>query len=80
MKENIFVRIGKGLKAYLTDWKNLLGHALIGIILVVFTIWAPVPGWIRILVLLAVIGFNVWRMNRNKKDADAKEEPSINAQ
>ena len=28
---SIFQRIWSGLKAYLTDWKNLLGHALLGV-------------------------------------------------
>ncbi|MCF0137197.1 MAG: hypothetical protein HUJ66_02405 [Oscillospiraceae bacterium] len=72
MKENIFIRILKGLKNYLTDWKNLLGHALVGIFLLVFAIWAPIPGWARILVLLAIITFNVWRMRRDKAKGKGK--------
>lgn len=55
-------KIAKGLKVYLTDWKNLLTHSLVGIILVVIALFAPVDIHFKILFLLCVVGFNLIRM------------------
>ncbi|MDO5851414.1 MAG: hypothetical protein Q4Q23_02910 [Methanobacteriaceae archaeon] len=58
----MFKKIAKGLKIYLTDWKNLLTHSLVGILLLVIAIFAPVNIYFKILFLLCVIGFNIIRM------------------
>jgi hypothetical protein len=55
-------RVFNGLKAYLTDWKNLLTHSVIGIFLLWFAVFAPISPYIRIGVLAAVVTFNVIRM------------------
>lgn len=55
-------RVFNGLKTYLTDWKNLLTHTLIGIFLLWFTLFAPISPYIRLGVLTAVVVFNVIRM------------------
>lgn len=55
-------RVFNGLKAYLTDWKNLLTHTLIGIFLLWFALFAPISPYIRVGVLIAVVAFNVIRM------------------
>jgi len=44
-KEQVLKKSANGFKRYLTDWKKLAMHALIGIALVVLAIWAPVPLW-----------------------------------
>jgi hypothetical protein len=56
-----------GLWEYLKDWKNLLAHTLIGvgILLVAFVI--PVKPLYRVLLLVVVIGFNLIRMNHEKR-------------
>lgn len=56
------MKIINGLKKYLTDWKNLLTHTLVGVILLLIALFAPVAPWIRILFLILVVVFNVIRM------------------
>lgn len=56
------MKIINGLKKYLTDWKNLLTHSLVGVILLLIALFAPVAPWIRILFLILVVVFNVIRM------------------
>lgn len=55
-------RVIKGMKSYLTDWKNLLTHTIIGIVLLWFALFAPISPYIRIGVLGVVLAFNVIRM------------------
>ena len=57
----MFRSILSALAAYLKDWKNLVVHALIGAALLLFALKAPLPGWVRILVLAAVVAFNIAR-------------------
>lgn len=38
-----------GIKAYLTDWKNLLTHTLVGVMILAIAVYAPVSptsGWV----------------------------------
>jgi hypothetical protein len=60
----ILKKIAKGLKSYVTDWKNLLTHSIVGIALVVLTVWAPIPLHGKMVVLSVVVLFNVFRMKR----------------
>lgn len=63
--------VWNALKSYLTDWRNLLGHALLGVVFVVAAVWAPVNIWIKLAVIACLIAFNVIRMrNRSKKNAE----------
>lgn len=55
-------RIIRGLKLYLTDWKNLLTHSLVGAIILVIALFAPVSPYIRLAFVGLVIAFNVIRM------------------
>ncbi len=59
---NIFGKIWRGLKGYLTDRRNLLGHALVGILFLALAIWVPIPGWIKLIVIACLIAFNIVRM------------------
>jgi len=68
-----FRRIWTGLKAYLTDWRNLLGHALLGVVFVVVAVWAPITLWLKLLIIAALITFNVLRMRNKNKNQQAKE-------
>ncbi len=63
----ILEKSATGFKRYLTDWKNLAMHALIGVALVVLAIWAPVPLYGKIAIFLLVVVFNVFRMRINSK-------------
>ncbi len=71
-----FQRVWSGLKAYLTDWRNLLGHALLGVVFVVIAVWAPIAIWLKLIIIAALITFNVLRM-RNKNKKKAAEEGSL---
>ena len=71
-----FQRVWSGLKAYLTDWRNLLGHALLGVVFVVIAVWAPISIWLKLIIIAALITFNVLRM-RNKNKKNTAEEGSL---
>lgn len=66
-------RVWQGLKAYLTDWRNLLGHALLGVVFVVVAIWAPITLWLKLVIIAVLITFNVLRMRLKNKNTQAKE-------
>lgn len=66
-------RIWSGLKAYLTDWRNLLGHALLGVVFVVVAVWAPITLWLKLVIIAVLITFNVLRMRLKNKNARVKE-------
>lgn len=67
---------GKGLAAYLTDWKNLLAHALFGVFLLVIAIFAPVPVWVRLILIACLVCANIIRMRLAKKK---KEKDSVSS-
>ncbi|WP_414468986.1 hypothetical protein [Methanobacterium sp. ACI-7] len=46
----------------MTNGKNLTIHSVIGIILLMFLIFAPLDPSIRMAILLGVVAFNVFRM------------------
>ena len=50
------------LKAYLTDWKNLLAHGIVGVILLYCLLFAPIAWYWRVILLIIVIAFNIVRM------------------
>jgi hypothetical protein len=50
------------MKTYLIDWKNLLTHSLMGIVLLWFTLFAPITPYLRMGVIGAVVAFNIIRM------------------
>jgi hypothetical protein len=58
----IIMRILAGIKTYLTDWKNLLVHSIVGILIVIIALFAPISPYLRIGFVIIVIGFNVLRM------------------
>ncbi len=57
----------RGLVAYLSDWKNLLSHALVGVALVVLPLALPLPPAGRIGAFLAIILLNTLRMRLAKR-------------
>ena len=70
---SVFLRIWSGLRAYLTDWRNLLGHALLGVVFVVVAVWAPITLWLKLVIIAALITFNVLRMRNKNQKKSAKE-------
>ncbi|MEA4939951.1 MAG: hypothetical protein VB091_10245 [Christensenella sp.] len=70
----IFQRIWGGLKAYLTDWRNLLGHALLGVFFVVIAVWAPINIWLKLAIIACLITLNILRMRLKSKKANGQKE------
>ncbi|MEI6090557.1 MAG: hypothetical protein WCR42_08915 [bacterium] len=58
---------------YLKDWRNLLSHTLIGVLILAVAFFIPVKPIYRIILLVVIVAFNVTRMNlaKKKKKADA---------
>jgi hypothetical protein len=74
------MKVLNGLWNYLKDWKNLLTHALIGVGILLVALLMPVQPIYRILILIAVVIFNLARMNYAKKkeaQADTTSTPQI---
>lgn len=55
-------RVFSGIKSYLTDWKNLLTHSLVGVLILLIALYAPVSPYVRMGFVGCVVGFNVFRM------------------
>lgn len=70
---SVFQRIWMGLKSYLTDWRNLLGHALLGVLFVVIAIWAPISLWLKLVIIAVLITFNILRMRKKNKSTTSEE-------
>lgn len=62
--KNRIVSLLKGLKIYLLDWKNLLGHAIVGVFFLIIAIWAPINLYIKLGVIICLVTFNIWRMKK----------------
>ncbi len=50
------------VKVYLSDWKNLLMHSIVGILIVIIALFAPISPYLRLGFVILVVGFNVLRM------------------
>jgi hypothetical protein len=55
-------RLFNGVKAYLSDWRNWFMHTLVGILIIIIALFAPVSIYLRLNFVVLVVGFNVWRM------------------
>jgi len=53
---------------YLKDWKNILVHSIIGILILLVAFFLPVPLYVRIAILFLVVVFNITRMNFERKN------------
>ena len=65
---DVKMRIIDGLKMYLIDWKNLLTHGIVGVILLYCLLFAPIAWYWRIVILIFVIAFNIIRMKYFKNE------------
>jgi hypothetical protein len=50
------------IKTYLTNWKNLLIHSVLGVTMISIAIFAPISPYIRIGFIGVVVAFNILRM------------------
>ncbi len=69
---NIAKKAGKGLAAYLTDWKNLLAHSLLGCLLLLIAIIAPVVWWLKLILIVCLVTLNILRMRWSKARKEKK--------
>lgn len=60
-------KIFQKVLAYLSDWKNILAHSLVGIAILSVAIWLPVEPIYRVIILALVVTFNIIRMRCAKK-------------
>lgn len=65
-KDTIIKKISKAIHSYISDWKNLLIHAIAGVVLVLVIFVVPLPVYVRIIVFIAVVLFNIWRGKMKK--------------
>ena len=57
---------------YLKDWKNLLAHAVVGILILAIGLALPIKPIYRIILLVVVIVLNTARMKLSKSKAQEK--------
>jgi thiol:disulfide interchange protein len=68
---------------YLKDWKNLLGHTLLGIAIIVVSAILPIPWWARLIVLVVLVVFNIFRERlfaaifRKKRSVPKKDKTTV---
>ena len=67
-------KVWNGFKAYLTDWRNLLGHALLGVFFVVVAVWAPINIWLKLAIIACLITLNILRMRLKSKKLNEQKE------
>ncbi|MFW9933854.1 MAG: hypothetical protein ACFFDR_14555 [Candidatus Thorarchaeota archaeon] len=70
------MQVLESLRNYLTDWKNLLTHATVGILLVLIIFFIPVDIIFRVAIFLGVIAFNILRMRRVDRDP-SEDRPEL---
>lgn len=66
----------EGLVDYLKDWRNLLGHALLGVAILAFAALMPVPTWARILLFFALVGLNLLRERFKHRSSESEPDRS----
>ncbi len=59
---------------YLKDWKNWLSHTLVGLGILAIGLFLPVEPVYRIIILVLIVGFNIYRM---KREATHKAEGEL---
>jgi len=59
---------------YVKDWKNLLAHTVVGLLILGVGLFLPVKPVYRIVLLVLIIALNTIRMKRNDRQANAFEE------
>ena len=60
-------KVLEALWNYLKDWKNLLSHAIVGVLILVVGLTLPIPPVYRIGILLLIVALNLFRMQLSKK-------------
>ena len=61
------MKILKWIWIYLKDWKNILTHTIIGLLILFTAFYLPIDIFYRIGILVLIVVFNIWRMRRERK-------------
>jgi hypothetical protein len=72
-QKRIFTVMKKVFEAvlnYLKDWKNLLSHAVVGVLILVVGLSLPILPIYRIGILVLIIALNVFRMRLSGKKVE----------
>jgi hypothetical protein len=59
---------------YLTDWKNLLAHAIVGVLILAVGLYLPVKPIYRIILIVVIVALNSYRMKRGERKKSTVEE------
>lgn len=54
---------------YVKDWKNLLAHSIVGVLILAVGIFLPVKPVYRVILLVVIIVLNTLRMKRSENRA-----------
>ena len=57
----------RALAAYLSNWKNLLAHAVVGVVILLVALLLPVRWYVRVAILVAVVLLNLGRMSLERR-------------
>lgn len=64
-----------GLIEYLSEWQNLLNHAVIGVFFLLIAIYTPVNIFFKLGVISVIVVLNIRRMKKkNDKEKRARNE------
>ena len=66
-------KVFEALWNYLKDWKNLLSHAIVGVLILVVGLSLPIPPVYRIGILLLIVALNIFRMRLRDKKVEVLE-------
>jgi hypothetical protein len=56
-----------GVLNYLKDWKNILAHSIVGVLILAVGLALPIPPVYRIGLLLLIVALNIFRMRLSEK-------------
>jgi hypothetical protein len=59
--------IFEGVLNYLKDWKNILAHSIVGVLILAVGLALPIPPVYRIGLLLLIVALNIFRMRLSEK-------------
>jgi len=60
-------KVFEALWTYLKDWRNLLSHAIVGVLILVVGLSLPILPVYRFGILLLIVALNIFRMRLSKK-------------
>ena len=77
MRTTMLNKTRNAIWTYLKDWKNLLAHTLVGLLILAIGLVLPIAPIYRIILLVIVILLNTARMKFSEKKAESEVKVSI---